>query len=539
MGYNGVRDYIMQMFYDFFSSEKVDEGLKQEIQGGVIDLLVKATHMLTSEDRTDKVLPIILESIRDDSDEERRILGLEMVDKLAELLGKEVCQSYLMYEIVSLQDDPVYRVRKETVVRMINISKVLGKDIFLRILFPVYKKLCTDQIWGVRRSAVEMLPSISMICPVEIKNGILIEIFKKFSQDQSKWVKMAAFQYLGPFIATYEGLQTNPLLIDTYISMLEQNKSAAPDNEVPFYCAFNFPAVLYTLGKQYWAKLRPLYETLIKDSRWKVRRTLSFSLHEVAKILGPELIEKELMHVLFLFMKDIEEVREGVTLNLPKFIEALPLDSREAFIDKLTQVQVDTKDWRKRILQAKQIKQFSKIFSAKTVYKHYVPVFFDLCQDQVSEVRMEGAKAVRNIILKLHSDPDLFSEFVAKVLLFKQSNKYNLRQTFVCMCGAMMNNKPAPWATISSKELFVALFLEPMIAIGKDRVVNVRMQLSECIGNSYKRFKDASIVHEIKQLKELVLRLKSDQSADVREPVFFIPHAVLAVSSSEREKEST
>jgi serine/threonine-protein phosphatase 4 regulatory subunit 1 len=86
-----------------------------------------------------------------------------------------------MYEIVSLQDDPVYRVRKETVSRMINISKVLGKDIFLRILFPVFKKLCNDSIWGVRRSAVEMLPLIANICPVEIKNGILIEIFKKFS----------------------------------------------------------------------------------------------------------------------------------------------------------------------------------------------------------------------------------------------------------------------------------------------------------------------------------------------------------------------
>lgn len=73
-------------------------------------------------------------------------------------------------------------------------------------------------------------------------------------------------------------------------------------------------------------------------------------MHEVAKILGPEMVEKELFHVLFLFMKDIEEVREGVTLNLPKFIETLPLDQREAFIDKLTQVQVDQKDWRKRIL---------------------------------------------------------------------------------------------------------------------------------------------------------------------------------------------
>ena len=48
------------------------------------------------------MLPIILENIKEDSDEERRILGLEMMDRLAELLGRDVCQNYLMYEIVSL-----------------------------------------------------------------------------------------------------------------------------------------------------------------------------------------------------------------------------------------------------------------------------------------------------------------------------------------------------------------------------------------------------------------------------------------------------
>lgn len=91
MGYNGVRDYVMQMFYDFFCSESIDITMKQEIMPLVMELLVNATANLTCEDRTDKVLPIILESIRDDSDEERRILGLEMVDKLAELLGRDVC----------------------------------------------------------------------------------------------------------------------------------------------------------------------------------------------------------------------------------------------------------------------------------------------------------------------------------------------------------------------------------------------------------------------------------------------------------------
>jgi hypothetical protein len=53
------------------------------------------------------------------------------------------------------------------------------------------------------------------------------------------------------------------------------------------------------------------------------------------------------------------------------------------------------------------------------------------------------------------------------------------------------------------------------------------MQLSECIGNSYKRFGEASIVHEIKQLKALISKLKGDSSADVREPVYFIPDSAL------------
>jgi hypothetical protein len=66
-----------------------------------------------------------------------------------------------------------------------------------------------------------MLPQIAALCPPEIKNGILIEIFKKFSQDQSKWVKTAAFEYLGKFIATYEGADPSPVLLDLYINMYE------------------------------------------------------------------------------------------------------------------------------------------------------------------------------------------------------------------------------------------------------------------------------------------------------------------------------
>jgi serine/threonine-protein phosphatase 4 regulatory subunit 1 len=101
---------------------------------------------------------LLLELLKDDGDEEMRIIGLEILDSLAKDFGADVCANYLMYEIVSLQDDPVYRVRKECVKRIVNISKVIHSDMFIGVLLPVFKKLCTDHVWGVRHKAVEILP---------------------------------------------------------------------------------------------------------------------------------------------------------------------------------------------------------------------------------------------------------------------------------------------------------------------------------------------------------------------------------------------
>ena len=88
-----------------------------------------------------------------------------------------------------------------------------------------------------------------------------------------------------------------------------------------------------------WTQLKPTYTMLAKDSRWKVRRTLSFSLHEIARIIGPELAEKDLIPVLFQFLQDIPEVKEGVVTNMPKFIEILTPVQREVYIEKLAQNQ--------------------------------------------------------------------------------------------------------------------------------------------------------------------------------------------------------
>ena len=102
--------------------------------------------------------------------------------------------------------------------------------------------------------------------------------------------------------------------------------NAQNQEDVLYHCAFNFPAVMLTLGAQAWEKLKPLYEKLVRDSRLKVRKTLAYSLFEVAKILGPDMTETELIPVLFHFMKDVDEVKAGVMTSLPALMAELRIE---------------------------------------------------------------------------------------------------------------------------------------------------------------------------------------------------------------------
>ena len=125
---------------------------------------------------------------------------------------------------------------------------------------------------------------------------------------------------MGPFIASYEGIEVSPILVDFYVKIVEENCAIQNDNDVVYHCAYNFPAVLYTLGASSWPKLKDSYKLMVSDSRWKVRRTLSYSFHEVCKILGSDITENELLNDLEMFLTDINEVKEGVSSHLPEFV---------------------------------------------------------------------------------------------------------------------------------------------------------------------------------------------------------------------------
>lgn len=67
--------------------------------------------------------------------------------------------------------------------------------------------------------------------------------------------------------------------------------------------------MLQTLGEKSWTSLIPVYVKMTEDRRKRVRRTLSFSLHEVAGLIKDS---SDLLLIFEKFYNDENDVKEGV-----------------------------------------------------------------------------------------------------------------------------------------------------------------------------------------------------------------------------------
>ncbi|KAJ4462257.1 putative protein phosphatase 4 regulatory subunit 1 [Paratrimastix pyriformis] len=251
---------------------------------------------------------------------------------------------------------------------------------------------------------------MSEMMPPAARSATMLQLFEAFAEDPSRWVRIAAYQELGSLIATMQGLPgpstelVPARIVRHYVSMAEDSVKSA-NGEFPVYCAFNFPAVLLAIGSARWSELGPTYHCLVNSppaipgrpspairlglTQWRVRRTLAFSLHEVARLLGPALTEAELVPTFDLFLKDLDEVRIGAITHMAEFLSLLPAAHRLTYLRMLPQVMHETEGWRFRRTVAKQLIGFCGrgLFPADVLLEHLVPLALQLCCDQVAAVR--------------------------------------------------------------------------------------------------------------------------------------------------------
>ena len=169
-GYYGLSTLLLdEVYLQFFEPERIEDTLKQEIQNQVIAQLVQISKVLTASDIEEKILPLVLECIRDEESDDRRLTGVILFDELATILGPELCREQIMHEFIGMQDDPIFKIRREMVVRLVEISRILGPEILVGVIIPVYKKLSQDSIWSVRKACVEILPKMAEMASEDVR----------------------------------------------------------------------------------------------------------------------------------------------------------------------------------------------------------------------------------------------------------------------------------------------------------------------------------------------------------------------------------
>jgi serine/threonine-protein phosphatase 4 regulatory subunit 1 len=476
----------------------------------VIDLcsecLVEITKFIKDEDKGFHILTIVIVMAHDDSDEEARVLATRLFNSLATIIGRELCELYVVPQIASFADDPHSKVRKAVAGNFLNMCISVSENSFKTKLLPVYQKLSKDSLWMVRKAAAEILPKITELCDSHTISTTLLDIFKSFTGDNQKYVRIAAIEVLGQFINLLKKEDLNDSILDFYIKIVDEYYTNKDVNEsdIIYHCAYNFPAVLFIYGKEKWPELRNLYKKMATDREYRVKRSIASSIGEIANIIGPQLTESDIIPILEKLYLEEGDIQILILKNIPMLLKNVPDEKRINYLDKLQRVTNPREKWRTRSDYSRIVSNYSSVFDEETTYNQILPIAMQFCLDDVAQVRFKASKYISRIILHLLSKGSHVETTLKLIEAFAFSINYHYRQLFVRMCTNIFEDR----------EICEKYIINYLIKLCNDKVVNVRISLSKVLSKIFKK-NELNWVWQNEDLVKIAYKLKLDANKNV------------------------
>ncbi|CAI9715732.1 serine/threonine-protein phosphatase 4 regulatory subunit 1-like isoform X2 [Octopus vulgaris] len=307
-----------------------------------------------------------------------------------------------------------------------------------------------------------------------------------------------------------------PSLLQRFLTMVDPALSQTVDSEITRHCAYSFPAVAYTLGRHNWHCLKSLFETLAADMQWKVRRTLAFSIHKLAVILGEDITHKDLVPVFDGFLKDLDEVRIGVLKHLMEFLKLLKPSVRNAYLPKFDNFLTtdNHRNWRFRLELAEQCELLSSLFQAEENSTFLLPIALTLLSDKVAEVRLAACALASTLLKQLYNTREQYYQRMVNDLVecFATYPNWVKRQVYAHLCWSILEDNSIP------PERFAVDFLPSLLDLATDIIPNVRITssktLSQCVLSVDYLVSRKNPHYE--RLVETMLKLQVDKDKDVR-----------------------
>jgi serine/threonine-protein phosphatase 4 regulatory subunit 1 len=446
--------------------DTLTEDSATEVRAATIEAILQVVQYLSQSTVVSVLLPLCKRLISHDNSEVRST-GCELLFRLTVWIDDANAASVVASELPNLCLDTAFRVRKACAQFMCELCTRLSPVRVESEILPQFDKLSLDPIWSVRQAAViglrRLLPHVTSR---SARETVLIPLMKRSCRDASRWVRHQAHVELGPFLFGLEIGQIDSELVERFVTIPSSSDDNI-DTDANYECAYAFPAVIARLGPQRWKQVANAYFSLCRDPKFKVRRSLAYSLHEVALVLGPDITDRDLLMTFELFFKDLDEVRTGIIANIAQLFAAMHPSRRLLYIDVLWDIQREANhNWRLRYTLATQLLPLCRLYPIDVLCTTILPLALSLIDDHVAEVRLCAVQSVGPLLSVCRISPDAHLELLNECLALASSDSCQKRQLYAWLCASLCK-------TMLSVE-FEAHFLAPLCALARDRVYNVR-----------------------------------------------------------------
>jgi len=507
-----------------------------EMKSLLFDNFIKASKSIIPKDKDNYILNMVIsfgyeESTNKDFILEHKILCIRFMSKLAVYFGKENAINYLLPQLSFFADETDQRIKKELLKTLPNICEVLPFEVVRTKIFKLIKRIGGDPLWRIRKTCMEVLPRILKIYKEKaneyIKNNInydekkvsakhYLNLIEKFILDEQKFVRNSIIERIGEIISSVDKKQdglsmklfnffkesaenyyfNNSKIFSSSVNsgytississrMSATSRSKYGQEEINYYFAYNFPAVLFVYGRECWPKLRKIYGNLCNESSPKVRKSILSSFYEICKIVGQENIEIDLLQYydIFLESEDIKEKNIAIR-NLPKILNLVSNEARQKYLEYFDAVSIFQNNagdkvrsfnficWKDKLDVIEGILCYYNLYENDIIYKSIIPQLITFCLDSVYKVRTVNSKVLGTLILHLYNENYKKNELFKILECFALHKKFHQRINFIKMCKILMNNK-----NIYNEKIVELLY----IIAQKEKILNVKIALSKLL----------------------------------------------------------
>ncbi|KAF8163204.1 armadillo-type protein [Crassisporium funariophilum] len=494
----------------------------------------------------------------DDTDDEQAAVGrLSSMSLMAAVTAsgtlQDDTQRAFVTEVERVGRDRVYWVRREASFALGALAKVVPEEIVGSSLLPLFNSLRWDAIWHVRHSALFALPAIIARLSPSDRRVVALETMVALSADQNATVRSGVLEALGEVLHTFHGDPDGPPdeLLRLFLGRKEDrrvrdgqqeldresqnNEAQTPlesfytDSKRPLICAFNFPAVALTLGGRRWGEIREEYLDIASNPAAGVRRTLLASLGELAKIIGAEHAQKDLVDLWWTGIRsEEEEVRTKAVESLHDLLAVVGKTVGRTLVQGLLTVwnQGILRGWRERELIEKSLISWVDLLGIEIASLARSLVLKGL-EDSVAAVRETAIITVSQLCVLFASQKAVVQDIRSELRKLATSPIYRRRMTFIaCQQSiALPVGKDGEPSVILDDDLLLSVS-----DLAKDEIEGVRIGVARFAGAVYGNLlRHSRSIPSV--LDNLVRSLSQDSSHEVQSYISHLSFGVPAGDS--------